>query len=119
MSSITFISDGKLTDEEAISALRITAQEVDRLYFYLQDLCETKEDRQRLLFIRDIANNAYLNALGASIVHTSPLFEEIALSLVKEAELLEKSLESLASLSEKLDYYRSVADLALELTMAF
>jgi hypothetical protein len=111
--------DGTLTKAEALAALRIAAERATEALHPALALCKNDEERRKVIADRDVVMVAYLSALQKTLVHTGPLFEQMAADLASEAEQVRVRTERLQSASEATGLFAEIVRLAGSLALAF
>ena len=113
------VMDGNLKKAEALAAfsaasLAATAALPDALF-----KCETEAQRQKVMADRDVLQLAYTNCLVRSLIHTGPLFDQMAKDLDEAAKKIASKSKELQNADEAINVLSDVARLASSLALAF
>ncbi|MBI4488197.1 MAG: hypothetical protein HY694_03870 [Deltaproteobacteria bacterium] len=115
----SMVHDGKLTQAEALEALRIAAQAATEALPAALKQCQTDSERSKVQADRDTVMLAYLNSLKKTLVNTGALFENMAEDLKKVAKDVAEKAEKLKNASEAINLLADLVRLAASLALAF
>lgn len=113
------VSDGNLTEEEALEALELAADVADEELPKALALCQTDDERKKVKGDRDLVILAHLRALKKSLEKTGPLFEKMADDLKIEAENVKKKAKELKDTVAAINLFTDLVRLAGSLALAF
>ena len=115
----TIVNDGTLEPEEALGALRLAAQRATEALPTALSKCENEDQRQAVVADRDAVVLAYLACLKKTLVHTGPLFENMAIALQKEAEDIGQKVKDAVAAADACNLFTDLVKLAATLALAF
>ncbi len=115
----SIVHDGKLTQAEALKALRIAAQAATEALPAALAQCQTDDERRKVQADRDTVLLAYLNSLQKTLIHTGALFENTAGDLETEAANVKDTSTKLKNVSEAINLFADLVRLAGSLALAF
>jgi len=115
----TIIMDGTLTQAEALTALSEAALTATNALPDALQKCKNREEMQQIIADRDTCRLAYTNALGRSLQHTGPLFEQTANDLGEAAKKVNKEVNKLKSATDAINLLADLARLSAKLALAF
>jgi len=115
----SIVHDGKLTEKEALMALRIAAQSATDALPLALAKCTINNDRVKIMADRDTVVLAYLNSLRKTLIQTEALFEKTAADLMAEAEKVRQASASLQNASDAINLMAGLIRLAGSLALAF
>jgi hypothetical protein len=117
--TVSIVHDGKLTQEEALKALRVASQSATEALPAALGKCTTDEERQKVMTDRDLVVLAYLNSLQKTLVQTGALFETTAINLETEAENVRRKAGALTDVTDAINLLTELIRLAASLALAF
>ncbi len=115
----TIATDGTLTEQEALDALKHAALAATEALPKALAKCSTDEQRTKVMNDRDTVLLAFLNALDKSLINTSAMFEKIANDLESEAQSVMKRKDKLKNAAEAIGLLSDLVGLAASLALAF
>lgn len=115
----TIVTDGTLTEEEALDALRAAATAATEALPAALAKCKTDAQRLEVIGDRDKVLLAFLTALQKSLTRTGPLFEKVATDLQQAAEDVGRKKESLANANAAINLFSDLVRLSASLALAF
>ena len=116
---VSIVHDGKLTQEEALKALRIAAQSATEALPAALEKCTTDDERHKVMADRDTVVLAYLNSLQKTLVQTGALFENTAINLANEADNVRQKAAALTDVTDAINLFAELIRLAASLALAF
>ena len=117
--TFSIVHDGQLTQEEALSSLRIAAQSATEALPKALAICATDNDRHKVMDDRDTVVLAYQNSLQKTLIQTGALFEKTASDLETEAENVRQKAAALTNVTDAINLLTGLIKLAASLALAF
>lgn len=119
LKTVSIVDDGKLTQAEALSALRIAAQSATEALPAALAKCTTDDERRKVMTDRDTVVLAYHNSLQKTLIQTGALFEKTAINLETEAENVRRKAATLKDATDAINLFTDLIRLAASLALAF
>lgn len=118
--NVSIVHDGKLTQEEALEALRTAAQSATEALPAALAKCAGDGDASiKVMTDRDTVVLAYQNSLQKTLVQTGALFEKTAENLERESENVRQKAATLSGVSDAINLFTELIRLATSLALAF
>lgn len=112
-------SDGTLTKDEALNALRAAAESATNSLPDAFQKCRTDDERKEVMRHRDAIVLAHLRALDKSLQYNSKPFEDLAKALSDKAEKLGLQINKTKDSTEAILLFSELLQLAATLVLAF
>ena len=115
----TIVMDGELTKSEALKALSDAALAATGALPHALLKCKTREEMQKVMADRDTIMLAYTGAMVRSLMHTGPMFEQVAKNLVDAAKDVANNSQSLKDAIDAINLMSEAVRLSCTLALAF
>lgn len=115
----SIVMDGNLQRAEALGALSAAAVAATMALPDILTACKTQDEMQKVIADRDTCQLAYINSLAKSLLHTGPMFEQMAKDLESEAKKIKAQSANLRNSIEAVNLLANAVKLATSLALAF